>query len=49
MQNAVTYIIIGFSNYIIKNKTLYRKEYVTKSKSCKYQYRKERKFNINKA
>jgi len=36
---AVTYSIIGFKGYVIIDKVLYRKAYVAKSKSCKFQYR----------
>jgi len=37
-----TYSIIGFSDYIIENKIMYRKAYVAKSVSCKFQYRDKR-------
>jgi len=40
---SVNYCIIGFKGYVIKDKILYRKAYITKSKSCKFQYRNERK------
>jgi len=40
-----TYTLIGFNKYIIRDKILYRKAYKTKSKSCKFQYRNERKIN----
>lgn len=43
MQEVVTYIIIGFPNYTIKDKILYRKSFVIKTKDCNYQYRDERK------
>ena len=43
---ATIYSLIGFSQYIIKDKILYRKSYKTFSKSCKWQYREERKINI---
>lgn len=45
-NDIVTYIIIGFSNYIIENKQLFRISYKTKSKSCKWQYREKRKIKI---
>ena len=38
----VKYTIIGFSNYIIIDKVLYRETYKTKSKSCVWQYRNKR-------
>jgi len=40
-----TYTLIGFKEYYIKDKILYRKAYKTKSKSCVWQYRNERKIN----
>jgi len=41
----ITYLLIGFKDYEIVDKILYRKEYITKSVSCKWQYRKRRKIN----
>lgn len=38
----ITYTISGFKDYIIIDKILYRLSYVTKSKSCKFQYRQKR-------
>lgn len=43
---AVSYYkLIGFDNYIIIDKIMYRILYITKSKSCKLQYRNKRKIN----
>jgi len=42
---SITYCIIGFNDYIIENRILYRNAYTTKSNSCKYQYRAKRKIN----
>lgn len=39
------YIITGFNNYYFEGKTLYRKAYKTKSKTCKWQYRSKRIIN----
>lgn len=34
--------LIGFENYIIKDKIMYRKAYKTKDKLCKFKYIEER-------
>jgi hypothetical protein len=39
----LTYRLIGFNDYIIKDKILYKKSYICKSKLCELQFRKERK------
>ena len=44
---AAIYTLIGFNDYIIKDKILYRKARVIKSKSCVFQYRNERKIKIS--
>jgi len=44
-MSATTYILIGFKNYIIEDKILYRAAYKTESVSCKWQYRSKRKIN----
>lgn len=41
----IIYKLIGFENYIIKNKIMYRKAYKTKDKLCKFKYIQERKIN----
>ena len=38
----VIYKLIGFNDYIIKDKILYRKSYQTKSKTYQWQFRTER-------
>jgi hypothetical protein len=39
------YKLIGFDNYIIIDKIMYRIPYIAKSKSCQFQYRNKRKIN----
>lgn len=39
------YTLSGFKDYYFKDKILYRKQYITKSISCKFQYRSERIIN----
>lgn len=41
----ILYKLIGFNNYIIKNKILYRKSYTVRDKRCKYKSISERKIN----
>jgi len=40
---SIIYTISEYNAYFIKDKVLYRKAYKTKSKSCVWQYRNERK------
>jgi hypothetical protein len=42
---AIIYSLIGFKQYIIIDKIMYRLPYITKSKSCQFQYRNKRKIN----
>lgn len=39
------YSISGFSNYLIRNKILYRKSYKVRMRNNNWQYRAERKIN----
>lgn len=41
----IIYKLIGFNDYLIIDKILYRLEFKTKSKSCLFQYRNRRKIN----
>jgi GR25 family glycosyltransferase involved in LPS biosynthesis len=38
----ITYILIGFNNYIIKDKILYRDAYRIRDKLCKFKHISER-------
>jgi len=43
----IIYKLIGFENYIIKDKIMYRKAFVTKDKLCKLKYLSERQIKIS--
>jgi len=38
----IIFKLIGFENYIVKNKVMYRKSFITKDKLCKFKYISER-------
>lgn len=40
--------LVGFKNYIIKDKIMYRKAHKVKDKLCKFRYISERKIKIVK-
>lgn len=42
---STTYRLIGFKDYLVIDKIMYRISYKTKSVSCKWQYRSKRKIN----
>ena len=43
----IIYKLIGFKDYIIKDKIMYRKSFKTKDKLCKWKYIGERKIKIS--
>jgi len=43
----IIFKLIGFENYIIKDKILYRKEHVVNDKLCKFKYISERQIKIS--
>ena len=43
----ITFKLIGFKNYIIKDKIMYRNAYKTKDKLCKWKYISEREIKIS--
>ena len=43
----IIYKLIGFENYIIKDKIMYRKAFKTKDKLCKFKYIAEREIKVS--
>ena len=43
----IIYKLIGFENYIIRDKIMYRKAFKTKDKLCKWKYIGEREIKIS--
>ena len=46
-MSETIYVLVGYPQYEFVNKICYRKEYITSSKTYKYQYRNRRKINIS--